>query len=423
MRLSFLILTLFFIISITPAAWGTMIIDNRYACPLCGIKDYYGDVASFGSYIYSGLSRFQVVFYPYTEPDCLYACQKCHFTCLIDDFKRKIPKESAADMKMVLAGTDLPPPEGSRNDYFRKATYYMIPMTSRLFIAERVYRALKSSDETNCHFYLMAAYHYDRAGLTEQTTQSRKQALGYAERLIADPKYKDRLKEFYLISGAMRFFLHDNEKARRDFEKGRTASFKNKMLTPEQSKESEEYLNDLLDQYLDYQPGEIEMLLAVDSGGLRKAKELLDKYPELVKKCFHRGPPNERATFLHFAVKDGNFEMAKLLIARGADVNGKDERGSTPLFWARPKHPSVLFHGVMQLLISRGAEINAVNDAGYTPLHCAVLEGDTDIVKLLLYWGADGSIKDKRGNTPLMYAKKKGFGTIVELLQSRQLKQ
>jgi ankyrin repeat protein len=41
---------------------------------------------------------------------------------------------------------------------------------------------------------------------------------------------------------------------------------------------------------------------------------------------------------LHYAAYYGEKEVAELLIAKGADVNAKDEDGETPLDWAIEKN-------------------------------------------------------------------------------------
>ena len=55
-------------------------------------------------------------------------------------------------------------------------------------------------------------------------------------------------------------------------------------------------------------------------------------------------------------------------------------------------------------LIAQGAEANGVDAYGSTPLHIAVAAGHVDIVKLLITHGARLDIKDNTGRTPLHYA-------------------
>jgi len=71
---------------------------------------------------------------------------------------------------------------------------------------------------------------------------------------------------------------------------------------------------------------------------------------------------------LHFAVKEGEVEIVKLLIDGGANVNAKGERGYTPLHM-------VVYEGKLEIakfLIEKGADINAKDNYGYTPLKHAI---------------------------------------------------
>jgi len=113
---------------------------------------------------------------------------------------------------------------------------------------------------------------------------------------------------------------------------------------------------------------------------------------------------------LHWAVLSNQLEMAKYLLDEGANVDGNDEyAGYTPLM------ETSMFE-MAQLLVGRGAKINAKNKMNYTPLHKAVFnymgadvkEKDCDkILNLLLEKGADVDAKDNNGITPLMMAVQK----------------
>jgi ankyrin repeat protein/beta-lactamase regulating signal transducer with metallopeptidase domain/Tol biopolymer transport system component len=97
------------------------------------------------------------------------------------------------------------------------------------------------------------------------------------------------------------------------------------------------------------------------------------------------------------AVKAGDIEQVRLLLAEGAGVNAKDEHASTPLHEAAG-------HGwrdVAQLLLDKGANVEAADASGQTPLHRAARFGSRHICALLLDKGASVKARNNRGNTVL----------------------
>jgi TonB family protein len=100
-----------------------------------------------------------------------------------------------------------------------------------------------------------------------------------------------------------------------------------------------------------------------------------------------------RVTALHLAARNGQQDIAELLLAKGAEVNTKEENGWTPLHEA-----AFMGHTEMAaLLISKGANIDAKDNKGYTPLHLASERGHKDVTELLLSKGADLNAKTNGG--------------------------
>ncbi|MHC4458074.1 MAG: ankyrin repeat domain-containing protein [Planctomycetota bacterium] len=106
--------------------------------------------------------------------------------------------------------------------------------------------------------------------------------------------------------------------------------------------------------------------------------------------------------------EDHPYDIARLLIKYGIDVNAKDKRDrrKTPLHEAA--------HGILEvakLLLEHGANVNAKDEVSSTPLHEAVSRNNVKMAKLLLENGADLNIESNCG-TPLELADKK---TMIEL--------
>lgn len=78
------------------------------------------------------------------------------------------------------------------------------------------------------------------------------------------------------------------------------------------------------------------------------------------------------------------------------NVNQKSLFGDFPINIAATRG---IPHEVLTLLLA-GANINARGEHGYTPLHNAVEQGHLDIVRLLIKYNADRSIKNCHEHRP-----------------------
>src|SRR5208337_5502443 len=100
------------------------------------------------------------------------------------------------------------------------------------------------------------------------------------------------------------------------------------------------------------------------------------------------------------AAKRGDLPEIKSLLDKGAEVNAKNDNGSTALMAASLQgHPEIV-----QALLAKGAEVNAKNNNGSTALMAACLQGHREIVEALLAKGAEVNVKNNNGSTALMAA-------------------
>jgi ankyrin repeat protein len=121
---------------------------------------------------------------------------------------------------------------------------------------------------------------------------------------------------------------------------------------------------------------------------------------------------------LGLAVFFGHLSTVEALLNAGAPVNvpSRESMKVTPLHSAAAARQV----DIARLLIAHGANVNAAQaDSGFTPLHEAALNGDVEFAKLLLEHGASINAKNKNGTTPLGYAAERRRAEMVKLLEAR----
>ncbi len=106
-----------------------------------------------------------------------------------------------------------------------------------------------------------------------------------------------------------------------------------------------------------------------------------------------------------------------MLVLKGADVNGRDNDGFTPLSYGSVN----LEKETCELLISKGGKVNLhwavmkgdkeavlslingtdlkTGPMGYTPLHVAVSMGNRDMAELLISKGSNVNARTDKGDT------------------------
>jgi uncharacterized protein len=125
----------------------------------------------------------------------------------------------------------------------------------------------------------------------------------------------------------------------------------------------------------------------------------------------------EQSAYL-VATSEGYLDLLELTLGNGAQVNSKDSFNGTGLIRAAERG----HWDIAGRLVQAGVSIDHVNNLGWTALHEAVILGDggttaLDTVRVLVAAGADVTVPAARdGQTAYEHAKSLGYDAIADLL-------
>lgn len=155
--------------------------------------------------------------------------------------------------------------------------------------------------------------------------------------------------------------------------------------------------------------GEIDLFEASAAGKFDAVAHLVYTHPDAINAYAEDG-----FTALGLACYFGQYEVARYLVLKGADVNLPSNNG----FNVYPLHSAVAgdHTQIARMLIESNALVNVKQQAGVTPLHSAAQNGNIDLLILLLEHGADVNIRMEGGKLPADLAREKGFEEIAEAL-------
>lgn len=117
---------------------------------------------------------------------------------------------------------------------------------------------------------------------------------------------------------------------------------------------------------------------------------------------------------LHIVTTRRDLAWMEWLIAKGANVNARNNRGVTPLVMAT----NLGFIEGVELLIANGARVDETNNAGETPLITAVHNGNMPLIRILLKAGADPDRADNSGRSAREYARLGGNTSVLNVIAS-----
>jgi ankyrin repeat protein len=114
------------------------------------------------------------------------------------------------------------------------------------------------------------------------------------------------------------------------------------------------------------------------------------------------------------ALRNDDEPLAYSLIAGGANVNSRDDKGNTPLIWAVQRRSA----GLVARLLKAGADPNILCVTGLGPLQLSIANRASDIFRLLIASGAKADVARDDGESALMTAARTGQLDVMTQLMS-----
>ena len=140
-----------------------------------------------------------------------------------------------------------------------------------------------------------------------------------------------------------------------------------------------------------------DLFQLIARGSLDAVKYLIEKmhFPIEMKH------PKSQMKPLITAVLFNRAEITEYLLSKGADVNGKGPKNTTPLYAAASQGDIK----IAEILVNKGATIDIKNLDGITPLFAAACDNYVSVANLLIDNGANINLKCN-GVAPLSIASK-----------------
>ncbi|MFH1143526.1 MAG: ankyrin repeat domain-containing protein [Candidatus Eisenbacteria bacterium] len=148
---------------------------------------------------------------------------------------------------------------------------------------------------------------------------------------------------------------------------------------------------------------------AIVAGDLSRVTELIQTDPAVV----HERNTNQTQDYpLHTAAMHGQVEIARMLLAAGAELEAGDRDNSTPLHDACLNRQT----DMVAFLIESGADVNRHDYNGAYALSFAAAGGDTAVVRMVLGAGAALWYRERSGLSLLHFAASRGLEDLADTL-------
>ena len=157
-----------------------------------------------------------------------------------------------------------------------------------------------------------------------------------------------------------------------------------------------------------------QLIAAAWDNDLPRARSLIARGADVNAK------DNTRQSAYLISTSEGYQELLNLTLEHGADVDSKDSFNGTGLIRAADRGHA----DIAGRLVQAGVKIDHINNLGWTALHEAIILGDgsdryVDTVRVLIAGGADLGLRSQRDQTtPIQHATSKGHNQIAQELRA-----
>jgi ankyrin repeat protein len=147
---------------------------------------------------------------------------------------------------------------------------------------------------------------------------------------------------------------------------------------------------------------------------VRRASELLEKYPRLIGEIHPWG-----GTAVHAAVRRGRSDLLFTFLRSGPDFNlpSAAPEGLTAYRMAVDHPDPAVAEELVDILAGNGGDPNVKQGDGWTALHAAARAGSPEMIRLLIFDGADPDARTPDGETALAVAIRLGKAEAAALLR------
>ncbi len=161
----------------------------------------------------------------------------------------------------------------------------------------------------------------------------------------------------------------------------------------------------------------LDLVEATLAGDRERVLALLGKAPGLLNELDPVG-----FTAVQAAVLAGRTDLLMAMVSRGADLNALsvEPPRRTAVRLAVEATPAETAEEMADLMLGNGGDPNAPQGDGITPLHAAARAGNAEVIRLLVWSGADTGRRTPQGETALDLAVRGGQTAAAALLRGER---